>query len=81
MVGFGELRRLSVQWQVDIADVERAYAIEGLLTAIFEQSILSHALVLHDSSALLSPWKNLWASEWYCMPFAIIHHWPKSRVT
>lgn len=52
MVGFGELRRLSLKWQADIATVERAYALDWLLKAIFERQGLSQAIALHGPSAL-----------------------------
>ena len=52
MIGFGELRRLSVQWRVDLAAVERAYAMDWLLKGIFDHAALSRALVLRGGSAL-----------------------------
>ncbi len=52
MIGFGELRRLSLKWQTDIATVERAYALDWLLAGIFSHPALSELLALRDSTAL-----------------------------
>lgn len=52
MIGFGELRRLSVQWQVDIAAVEHAYSTDWLLKGIFDNAVLAQTLVLRGGSAL-----------------------------
>lgn len=52
MVGFGELRRLSLKWQTDIPAVERVYALDWLLKAIFEQPPLSQALAVQGATAL-----------------------------
>jgi hypothetical protein len=52
MIGFGELRRLSAQWQIDLTQVERAYALDWLVKAIFDHAILSRALILRASAAL-----------------------------
>ncbi len=52
MISFGELRRLSVEWQSDIAAVERAYAIDWLLKGIFERQALKDAVALRGASAL-----------------------------
>ncbi len=52
MIGFGELRRLSAQWRVDLAAVERTYAIDWLLEGIFDHATLARALVLRGSAAL-----------------------------
>jgi hypothetical protein len=52
MIGFGELRRLSAQWQADIATVERAYAIDWLLKGVFDQPLLAATLTLRGSAAL-----------------------------
>ncbi len=52
MIGFGELRKLSVQWRVDLAAVERAYAVDWLLKGIFDHAALSRALVLRGGAAL-----------------------------
>ncbi len=52
MIGFGELRRLSIQWQVDLAAVERVYALDWLLKGIFEREALCKALSLRGPAAL-----------------------------
>ncbi|MBI5649599.1 MAG: nucleotidyl transferase AbiEii/AbiGii toxin family protein [Chloroflexi bacterium] len=52
MIGFGELRRLAAQWQVDIAIAERAYAIDWILYGLFTHARLARALVLRASAAL-----------------------------
>lgn len=52
MIGFGELRKLSVQWQVDLAAVEAAYATDWLVKGIYDHPVLSPALVLTGSAAL-----------------------------
>ncbi len=52
MIGFGELRRLSLKWQTDIATVERAYALDWLLAGIFAHPDLSETLALRDGTAL-----------------------------
>ncbi len=52
MIGFGELRRLSTQWQTDIATVERAYAVDWLLKGLYDQSQFANTLVLRGSAAL-----------------------------
>jgi len=52
MIGFGELRKLSVQWRVDITDVERAHAIDWLLKGLFDHALLGASLVLRASAAL-----------------------------
>ncbi|MDE3089121.1 MAG: nucleotidyl transferase AbiEii/AbiGii toxin family protein [Chloroflexota bacterium] len=52
MIGFGELRKLSVQWRMDIAAVERAYVIDWLLKGIFDHAVLARILVLRASAAL-----------------------------
>ncbi len=52
MIGFGELRRRSLEWQVDIGVVERAYATDWLLKGIFDHAFLSAVWVLRASSAL-----------------------------
>lgn len=51
-IGFGELRKRSLEWQLDIAEVERAYATDWLLKALFEQADLGARLVLRGSAAL-----------------------------
>jgi predicted nucleotidyltransferase component of viral defense system len=52
MIGFGELRRLSLQWQTDIAVVERAYALDWLLKGIFDRRALHDALALRGAAAI-----------------------------
>ncbi|CAG0946851.1 hypothetical protein ANRL1_03353 [Anaerolineae bacterium] len=52
MIGFGELRRFATRWHVDVTDVERAHATSWLLKRIFDDAILSRALVLRGASAL-----------------------------
>lgn len=52
MIGFGELRKFSSQWQVDITAVERIYVIGWLLKGIFDNSELAAALVLRGGAAL-----------------------------
>ncbi len=52
VIGFGELRRLSIQWHADIAAVERAYCIDWVLKGIFDQADLARTLVLRGSAAL-----------------------------
>jgi predicted nucleotidyltransferase component of viral defense system len=52
MIGFGELRKLSVQWQVDVAQVERIYAIDWILKGIFDHVTLAQSLALRGGSAL-----------------------------
>ena len=52
MVSFGELRRLSLEWQTDIVRVERVYALDWLLKGIFDHQELKWRLVLQDGAAL-----------------------------
>ncbi len=52
MIGFGELRKRSIQWKVDLSVVERAYAADWLLKGIFDDARLARALILRGSSAL-----------------------------
>ncbi len=51
MIGFGELRKLSLQWQTDIATVERAYALDWLLKGIFDHEQLRNLLALRGAAA------------------------------
>ncbi len=51
-IGFGELHKHSLEWHLDIAEVERAYAGDWLLKALFEQAELGARLVLRGSAAL-----------------------------
>lgn len=52
VIGFGELRRLSLEWQQDISDVELAYVTDWLLKGVFEHASLSGTLWLRGGSAL-----------------------------
>lgn len=52
MIGFGELRKFSIQWQVDVTHVERVYATDWLLKGIFDHTQLSQSLVLRGGAAL-----------------------------
>ncbi len=51
MIGFGELRKRSLEWHLDLADVERIYATDWLLKGVFSQAPLD-SLVLRGGSAL-----------------------------
>lgn len=52
MIGFGELRKLSIAWHADLGEVERAYATDWLLKKLFDDVTLQSALVLRASAAL-----------------------------
>lgn len=52
MIGFGELRKLSIQWQMDIAVVERAYVIDWVVKGVFDHPDLARVLVLRGGAAL-----------------------------
>ncbi len=52
MISFGELRRLSVQWKVEIVAVERAYCIDWLVKSLFGHAVFANTLVLRGGSAL-----------------------------
>ncbi len=52
MIGFGELRKISVQWQIDVTQVERVYVIDWMLKGIFDHATLSQSLILRGGSAL-----------------------------
>ncbi len=52
MIGFGELRKLAAQWQIDIAAVERAYVIDWVVKGIFDHPTLARVLVLRGGAAL-----------------------------
>ena len=52
MIGFGELRKFSAQWQVDITAVERVYVIDWLLKGIFDDPSLAQSLALRGGAAL-----------------------------
>jgi predicted nucleotidyltransferase component of viral defense system len=50
--GFGELRKLSVQWTLDITAVEHRYCIDWVIKGVFDHAAFSDALVLRGSAAL-----------------------------
>lgn len=50
MIGFGELRKLALEWRADLAEVERAYATDWLLKGIFD--CVAGTLVLRGGAAL-----------------------------
>ncbi|MBI4672210.1 MAG: nucleotidyl transferase AbiEii/AbiGii toxin family protein [Chloroflexi bacterium] len=52
MISFGELRKKSVAWQVEISAVEKIYALDWLLKGIFDRAELANALTLRGASAL-----------------------------
>ncbi len=52
MIGFGELRKFSAQWQIDITAVERVYVIDWILKGIFDQAALAQSLVLRGGAVL-----------------------------
>jgi hypothetical protein len=52
MIGFGEMRRLALVWQTDIARVERVFALDWLLKGIFDREVLRQALALRGAAAL-----------------------------
>ncbi len=52
MITFGELRRLSLEWQADIGAVERVYALDWLLKGLFESESLRPNLALRGPAAL-----------------------------
>ncbi len=52
MIGFGELRKFSAQWQIDITAVERVYVIDWILKGLFDHATLASALVLRGGAAL-----------------------------
>ncbi len=52
MIGFGELRKFSTQWQIDIVAVERAYVIDWVVKGIFDHAALARVLVLRGGAAL-----------------------------
>lgn len=54
MITFGELRKKSVAWQMEIGNVEKIYARDWLLYGIFENDALRHNLALRGASALAS---------------------------
>lgn len=52
MITFGELRRLSLEWQTDVSTVERVYALDWLLKAVFQEPSLGPRLALTGPAAL-----------------------------
>src|SRR2546423_1869784 len=54
MIGFGELRKKSVEWQIEISDVEKIYALDWLLKGLFDRAPLRDPLPLRGASALAS---------------------------
>lgn len=54
MIGFGELRKKSVEWQMEISAVEKIYARDWLLYGFFQDETLRAHLSLRGASALAS---------------------------
>lgn len=54
MISFGELRKKSVEWQTEISTVEKIYARDWLIKALFESEPLRDGLILRGASALAS---------------------------
>lgn len=54
MISFGELRKKSVEWQMEISAVEKIYARDWLLYGFFQNDVLREQLVLRGASALAS---------------------------
>lgn len=52
MIGFGELRKKSVAWQIDISAVEKIHAMDWLLYGIGERAALREHLTLRGAAAL-----------------------------
>ncbi len=52
MIGFGELRRFSVQWKADLGAVERVYCIDWVIKGLFDHAALSRTLILRGGAAL-----------------------------
>jgi predicted nucleotidyltransferase component of viral defense system len=52
MITFGELRKKSVEWQMEISAVEKVYALDWLLKGIFEAGGREARFVLREASAL-----------------------------
>ncbi len=52
MITFGEMRRLSHDWQMDVGTVENIYATNWLLKGVYDHPFLSRHLVMRGSSAL-----------------------------
>lgn len=54
MIGFGELRRKSLEWQMELSAVEKIYTRDWLLRGIFRNEVLCQRLCLRGASALAS---------------------------
>lgn len=54
MISFGELRKKSVEWQMEISAVEKIYARDWLLYGFFQNAGLREQLLLRGASALAS---------------------------
>lgn len=52
MITFGELRKKSVEWQMELSAVERVYALDWLLKGVFDRPALFGALALTGAAAL-----------------------------
>lgn len=52
MIGFGELRKKSLEWRTEISTVERYYALDWVLKGIYDRSGLGGHLTLRGASAL-----------------------------
>ncbi len=52
MISFGELRRKSVEWQMELGDVEKAYALDWIVRGIASRPSLGAHLALSGASAL-----------------------------
>jgi predicted nucleotidyltransferase component of viral defense system len=52
VISFGELRRKSVEWQIELSAVEKIYARDWLIHGIFGRNTLREALFLRGPSAL-----------------------------
>lgn len=52
MIGFGELRKKSLEWRTEISTVEKYYALDWLLKGIYDRAGMGEHLTLHGASAL-----------------------------
>jgi len=52
MISFGELRKKSLEWKVELSDVEHIYALDWLVSGIFLRPALAPSLALNGESAL-----------------------------
>lgn len=52
MISFGELRKKSLEWKVELSDVERIYALDWLVRGIFLRPALESRLALNGETAL-----------------------------